>query len=108
MDLGKILGSCFKDFRMFLENADFVKYTVFLWKNHYFSYVELLKNNEKTIKRSKAVGEPPFMLAKSVHEALQMAVASIANYKIRPKMNAPATPEEVLSSIYDIKVVYQF
>ena len=65
------------------------------------------KNNEKTIKRSKAVGEPPFMLAISVHEALQMAVASIANYETRPKMNAPATPEEVLSSIYDIKKEYQ-
>ena len=66
------------------------------------------KNNEKTIKRSKAVGEPPFMLAISVHEALQMAVASIADYKVKPKMNAPATPEEVLSSIYDIKKEYQF
>ena len=66
------------------------------------------KNSEKTIKRSKAVGEPPFMLAISVHEALQMAVASIADYKVKPKMNAPATPEEVLSSIYDIKKEYQF
>ena len=66
------------------------------------------RNNEKTIKRSKAVGEPPFMLAISVHEALQMAVASIANYETRPKMDAPATPEEVLSSIYDIKKEYQF
>ncbi len=65
------------------------------------------KNSEKTIKRSKAVGEPPFMLAISVHEAIQMAVASIADYKVKPKMNAPATPEEVLSSIYDIKKEYQ-
>jgi len=65
------------------------------------------KNTEKTIKRSKAVGEPPFMLAISVHEAIQMAVASIAEYKINPRMNAPATPEEVLSCINDIQREYQ-
>ena len=66
-----------------------------------------MKNSEKTIKRSKAVGEPPFMLAISVHEAIQMAVASIAEYKINPRMNSPATPEEVLSCINDIQREYQ-
>ena len=47
------------------------------------------------------------MLAISVHEAIQMAVASIAEYKINPRMNAPATPEEVLSCINDIQREYQ-
>ena len=65
------------------------------------------KNLEKTIKRSKAVGEPPFMLAISVHEAIQMAVASVSDYKINPRLNAPATPEEVLSSIYNIQRIEQ-
>ena len=37
-------------------------------------------NREPTIRRSKAVGEPPFMLAVSVLEALSMAVASVADY----------------------------
>ena len=37
-------------FHIFLENADFVKYSVFLWKNHYFSYVGLLKNNRTPTK----------------------------------------------------------
>ena len=57
------------------------------------------KNTEKTIKRSKAVGEPPFMLAISVHEAITMAVASTCNYKINPRLNTPATSELVLESI---------
>jgi len=61
------------------------------------------KNTEKTIKRSKAVGEPPFMLAISVHEALTMAVASIGNYKINPRLNTPATSEIVLESIERIQ-----
>jgi xanthine dehydrogenase large subunit len=51
---------------------------------------------EMTIKRSKAVGEPPFMLAASVLEALGMAVASLADYRECPRLDAPATPERVL------------
>ena len=54
------------------------------------------ENREMTIKRSKAVGEPPFMLGISVFEALSQAVASVADYKISPRLDAPATPERVL------------
>ncbi|MEE2774725.1 MAG: xanthine dehydrogenase molybdopterin binding subunit [Pseudomonadota bacterium] len=61
------------------------------------------KNKSRTIKRSKAVGEPPFMLAISVHEALDMAVSSCAEKKYRPSLNSPATPEQVLRSIQNIK-----
>ena len=57
------------------------------------------ENREMTIKRSKAVGEPPFMLAISVFEALSMAVASVADYKICPKLNSPATPERILMAV---------
>ncbi|MBP7000973.1 MAG: xanthine dehydrogenase molybdopterin binding subunit [Amaricoccus sp.] len=57
------------------------------------------ENKEPTIKRSKAVGEPPFMLAVSVLEALSMAAASVADYKVPPRMDAPATPERVLMTI---------
>ncbi len=56
-------------------------------------------NAEPTVKRSKAVGEPPFMLANSVLEALSMAAASVADYRIAPRMDAPATPERVLMTI---------
>ncbi len=57
------------------------------------------ENAEPTIKRSKAVGEPPLMLAISVLEALSMAAASVADYRIAPRMDTPATPERVLMTI---------
>ncbi|WP_224817052.1 xanthine dehydrogenase molybdopterin binding subunit [Hasllibacter sp. MH4015] len=57
------------------------------------------ENKERTIKRSKAVGEPPFMLGISVFEALSHAVASVADYRECPRLDAPATPERVLMAI---------
>lgn len=57
------------------------------------------ENKERTIRRSKAVGEPPFMLAVSVLEALSMAVASVADYRECPRLDAPATPERVLLAV---------
>ena len=56
-------------------------------------------NRENTIKRSKAVGEPPFMLGISVFQALNMAVASFNDYAENPRIDAPATPERVLMAI---------
>jgi xanthine dehydrogenase large subunit len=61
------------------------------------------ENREQTIGRSKAVGEPPFMLGISVLEALSMAVASIADYTVCPKLDAPATPERVLMAVERLK-----
>jgi len=61
--------------------------------------VALLQNSPNeaaTVFHSKAVGEPPLMLAMSVFAAIRDAIASVANYKIFPTLNAPATPEEVL------------
>ncbi len=60
-------------------------------------------NTAPTIRRSKAVGEPPFMLAMSVFEALSMAAASVADYTIAPRMDAPATPERVLMTMERLK-----
>ena len=58
------------------------------------------ENFEPTINRSKAVGEPPFMLAISVFSALNRAVAATAPDKRRlPPLDAPATPERVLKAI---------
>lgn len=57
------------------------------------------ENKEQTIKRSKAVGEPPFMLGISVFEALSHAVASVADYRECPRLDAPATPERVLMAV---------
>ena len=53
-------------------------------------------NEAATVFHSKAVGEPPLMLAISVFAAIRDAIASVANYNTFPPLNAPATPEEVL------------
>ncbi|MBL8583650.1 MAG: xanthine dehydrogenase molybdopterin binding subunit [Rhizobiaceae bacterium] len=57
------------------------------------------ENREATVHRSKAVGEPPFMLGMSVLHALSDAVASVADYRVCPRLDAPATPERVLMAI---------
>ncbi len=62
-------------------------------------------NKERTIKRSKAVGEPPFMLGISVFEAIGMAVASVANYRECPRLDAPATPERVLMAVQRMRAM---
>ncbi|MFC6488333.1 xanthine dehydrogenase molybdopterin binding subunit [Nitratireductor sp. GCM10026969] len=61
------------------------------------------ENAEPTVHRSKAVGEPPFMLAMSVLHALSDAVASVANHKICPRLDTPATPERVLMAVERLK-----
>ncbi|TDX27075.1 xanthine dehydrogenase molybdopterin binding subunit [Rhodovulum visakhapatnamense] len=54
-------------------------------------------NPAETIYRSKAVGEPPFMLGISVLMALSDAVAACGpGY---PALDAPATPERILAAI---------
>ena len=55
-------------------------------------------NREDTIFGSKAVGEPPLMLAISVYEALRDAVAS-ARPGERVRLEAPATAENVLRAL---------
>ena len=62
--------------------------------------VELLQsapNREDTIYRSKAVGEPPLMLALSGFFALRDAIANAENSL--PDLTAPATPEAILQAL---------
>jgi xanthine dehydrogenase large subunit len=68
--------------------------------------IELLSDNantENTIYHSKAVGEPPLMLAISVWCAIRDAISSIAEYRFSPELNAPATPERVLNACSEIR-----
>ena len=53
-------------------------------------------NQEDTIYRSKAVGEPPLMLAISALLAIRDAIASCGPERALPDLVAPATPESVL------------
>ena len=55
------------------------------------------ENTEDTVYRSKAVGEPPFMLGISAFLALSDAVAACG--KDYPDLQAPATPEQILRAV---------
>ena len=57
------------------------------------------ENPETTVFRSKAVGEPPFMLANSVWCAIRDAISSLADYRFSPPLKAPATPESILAAV---------
>ena len=57
-------------------------------------------NKEKVINRSKAVGEPPFMLAISSFIALKDAVCNANKEKNSEKLIAPATAENILKSLH--------
>ncbi len=58
-------------------------------------------NLENTIHLSKAVGEPPLMLAISVWAALRDACSSTANYQFSPRLDTPATPERVFWALQE-------
>ena len=55
-------------------------------------------NREETIFRSKAVGEPPLMLAISVFSAITDAIVSLGP-AVMPRLDAPATPEAIMRAI---------
>jgi xanthine dehydrogenase large subunit len=60
-------------------------------------------NREETVFRSKAVGEPPLMLALSVWLAIRDALSSLSGYRLSARLDAPATPERVLAAVDDIR-----
>lgn len=61
------------------------------------------RNPETMVYHSKAVGEPPFMLAISVHSAIAHAIATTGPTGWWPALNAPATAEEVLRCLTSAK-----
>jgi xanthine dehydrogenase large subunit len=61
-------------------------------------------NREETIYRSKAVGEPPLMLAISVFAAIADAIHSL-NPGQPVALDAPATPEAILNAIGPVDAV---
>ncbi|MCY7388053.1 MAG: xanthine dehydrogenase molybdopterin binding subunit [Burkholderiales bacterium] len=60
-------------------------------------------NVEDTILRSKAVGEPPLLLAFSVFFAIRDAIASVADYRCNPPLNAPATGEAIMRAVEAVR-----
>jgi xanthine dehydrogenase large subunit len=60
-------------------------------------------NREETIYRSKAVGEPPLMLAISVFAAIADAIHSVTGKPVA--LDAPATPEAILEALGPVDAV---
>ncbi|HOY32987.1 MAG TPA: xanthine dehydrogenase molybdopterin binding subunit [Bacteroidales bacterium] len=67
--------------------------------------IHLLENaaNYNTIRKSKAVGEPPFILAFSVWMALRYAVAAAGNHQTDPDLPIPATNEKIALAVENIR-----
>ncbi len=56
-------------------------------------------NPADTIHRSKAVGEPPLLLAFSTFLAIRDAVSAVGEHRTDPPLRAPATVESILDAI---------
>lgn len=67
--------------------------------------VKLLENapNDNTIRKSKAVGEPPLMLCFSCWLAIKDAISAVGDHKIEPDFSLPATNEVILLSLDNIR-----
>jgi xanthine dehydrogenase large subunit len=60
-------------------------------------------NRKPTIFRSKAIGEPPLMLALAVWLAIRDAVASVGEGRTMFRLDVPATPERVLKAVEEAR-----
>ena len=68
------------------------QFNVWLWERG--------ENVQDVAHRSKAVGEPPLMLALSVFHALYDAIGSTSGSKDPVPLEAPATPENILRALH--------
>jgi xanthine dehydrogenase large subunit len=71
------------------------QFNVWLWERG--------ENRRDVAYRSKAVGEPPLMLALSVFHAIYDAIGSTSDSRDPVPLEAPATPENVLKAIYELR-----
>ena len=62
-------------------------------------------NAADTVGRSKAVGEPPLLLAFSAFLAIRDAIASVGGPHADPPLRAPATPEAVLDALDSLRAM---
>jgi xanthine dehydrogenase large subunit len=93
---GKLMTHAPSTYKIPTVNDTPAEFNVKLFKN---------RNAEDSIHRSKAVGEPPLLLPFSVFFAIRDAVASVADYRFNPPMNAPATAEEILKGVRAVRTM---
>ncbi|MFM7705872.1 MAG: molybdopterin cofactor-binding domain-containing protein, partial [Rubrivivax sp.] len=60
-------------------------------------------NRAESIHRSKAVGEPPILLAFSAFLALRDAISAVGAHRVQPPLSAPATPEAILRAVNAVR-----
>lgn len=60
-------------------------------------------NAVSTVYRSKAVGEPPLLLAIGCWLAIRDAIASVAPDGVTIPLDAPATPERILMAVHAVR-----
>lgn len=60
-------------------------------------------NTEDSIHRSKAVGEPPLLLPFSVFFAIRDAISAVADHRVDPPLQAPATGEAILRAVMAVQ-----
>jgi xanthine dehydrogenase large subunit len=60
-------------------------------------------NLHDSIHRSKAVGEPPLLLAFSAFLAIRDAISSAGGHRTHPPLSAPATPQAVLRALQAVQ-----
>ena len=70
-------------------------FNVWLWERG--------ENTREVAYRSKAVGEPPLMLALSVFHAIYDAIGSTSDSREPVPLEAPATPENILRAICQLR-----
>lgn len=71
--------------------------------------VELLEGypNPNTIRSSKAVGEPPLMLAFSVWLAIKDAISAVGNHETEPEFSLPSTNEVIVLSAEKLRNIFK-
>ena len=60
-------------------------------------------NRMDSIHRSKAVGEPPLLLAFSAFLAIRDAISAAGGHRVQPPLSAPATPEAILRAVNAVR-----
>lgn len=65
--------------------------------------LENVPNAAPTIGRSKAVAEPPLMLALSTWLAIKDAISAVAHHELEPEFSLPATNEVIVLSVEQLK-----
>ena len=59
--------------------------------------------NSGVIHGSKAVAEPPFMLALSCWLAIKDAVSAVGSHRVEPELEIPATAEAIVLAGYRLR-----